>query len=42
MIGDSSVFIDPDDTIKIKGTEFRGAEKLWELLKHKNVNTQFY
>jgi len=38
MIGDSPVFIDPDDNIKIKGTAFRGTEGLWELLTHKKVN----
>jgi len=37
MIGDSTVFIDPDhDTIK--GTVFRGTDGLWEILKRKNVN----
>jgi len=40
MIGDSPVFIDPDDNITIKGRVFRGTEGLWELLTRKNVNTQ--
>jgi len=40
MISDSPVFVDPDDNITIKGTAFRGTEGLWELLTHKNVNTQ--
>ena len=37
---DSPVFIDPDDNVTIKGTVFRGVEKLWELLTRKNVNRQ--
>jgi len=40
MICDSPVFLDPDDNITIKGTVFRGTERLWELLTRKNVNTQ--
>jgi len=40
MIGNSPVFIDPDDNITIKGTVFRGTEGLCELLTRKNVNTQ--
>jgi len=40
MIGDSPVFIDPNDNITIKGTVFRGTEELWEPLTRKNVNTQ--
>jgi len=40
MIGDSPVFINPDDNVTIKGTVFRGTEGLWELLTPKNVNTQ--
>ena len=40
MIGDSPVFIDPDDNITIKGTAFRGTRGLWDLLTRKNENTQ--
>ena len=40
IIGNSPVFIDPDDKITIKGTIFRGTERLWDLLTRKNVNTQ--
>jgi len=40
MIGDSPVFLDPDDNVTIKGTVFRGTEGLWVLLTRKNVNTQ--
>jgi len=40
MIGDSPVFMDPDDNITFKGTVFRGTEWLWELLTRMNVNTQ--
>jgi len=29
MVGDSPVFIDPDNNITIKGTAFRGTEELW-------------
>jgi len=39
MIGESPVFIDPDDNT-IKGTVFRGTGRLWELLKRKNLNMQ--
>jgi len=38
MIGESPVFIDTDDNLKIKGTAFRGTGGLWELLTCKNVN----
>jgi len=40
MIGDSPVFIVPDANLIIKGTAFKGTERLWELLTRKNVNTQ--
>ena len=39
-IGDSPVFIDPDDNFTIKRTAFRGTDGLWELLTRKNVNTE--
>jgi len=39
MICDSTVFIDPDDIIKINGEAFRGTDGLWELLRPNNVNT---
>jgi len=32
-IGDSTVLVDPDSDITIKGREFRGATGLWELLR---------
>ena len=32
MIGDSPVFIDPDDNFTIKGTAFRWTEGVWEIL----------
>jgi len=40
MIGDSPVFIDPDDNFTIKGTAFRWTEGVWEILWLKNVNTE--
>ena len=40
MIGDLPVFLDPDANLTIKGTVFRGTERLWELLTRKDVNTQ--
>jgi len=40
MIGNSPVFIDTDDNVTIKGTEFKGTKGLWEILKSKNVNTE--
>jgi len=40
IIADSTVCLDPDDKITIKGNVFRGTERLWELLTRKNVNTQ--
>ena len=39
MIGDSLVYIDPDDNIIINGTVFRGKGGQCELLTRKNVNT---
>jgi len=38
MIGDSTVLVDTEKGITIKGQEFRGAKGLWELLTRKNVN----
>jgi len=40
LIGNSLVFIHPDENITIKGTAFRDTEGLWELLTRKNVNKQ--
>ena len=40
MIGDSTVFIDPDVNLTKKGTAFSGTELLWELLTRKDVNSQ--
>jgi len=34
-IGDSTVLVDPDSDITIKGREFRGTTRLWELLTRK-------
>jgi len=40
MIGDSPVFIDPDDNITVKEIAFRGMEWLWGLQSRKNVKKQ--
>jgi len=37
-IGDSTVLVDPDSDITIKGREFRGTTGLFELLTRKNVD----
>jgi len=37
-IGDSTVLVDPDSDITIKGREFRGTTGLCELLTRKNVD----
>ena len=37
-IGDSTVLVDPDSNITIKGREFRGKTGLWELLTRKNID----
>jgi len=39
-IADSSVLVDEDGDITIKETEFRGSERLWELLTRKRVNKE--
>ena len=39
-IGDSPMLVDQDGDITIKEKEFRGSERLWELLKRKNVNKE--
>jgi hypothetical protein len=40
MIGDSTVTVDEDSNISIKGREFKGTPGLWELLTRKNVNVK--
>jgi len=37
-MGDSTVLVDTESDITIKGKEFRGTAGLWELLKRKCVN----
>ena len=37
-IGESTVLVDPDSDITIKGREFKGTTGLWELLTRKNVD----
>jgi hypothetical protein len=39
-IGDSSVVVDTDGDITIKGKELRGSEGLWELVTCKKLNKQ--
>ena len=34
----SAILADTDSVIPIKGQEFRGAKRLWELLTSKNIN----
>jgi len=38
MIGDSTVLVDTDSDVTIKGQEFRGTKGLLELLTRKNAN----
>jgi len=37
-IGDTTVLVDPDSDITIKGREFKATTGLWELLTRKNVD----
>jgi hypothetical protein len=40
MIGDKPMYVDTDDNITIKGTQFKGTEGLWALLTRKTVDME--
>jgi hypothetical protein len=40
MIGDSPMYVDTDGNITIKGTQFKGTERLCALLTRKNVGME--
>ena len=41
MVGDSPIVVDTNGDITIKERVFKGSKGLWELLKRKQVNTEF-